>query len=346
MQKTIQINPSHHQTALPPWYDMAKIWNPSWFQGNRKKSGYFEGWYLKSCTADGRQTMAFIPGISLADGDAHAFVQAIDGQTGKTWYFRFAPDDFSFSKHAFDVRVGDNHFSKQGMTLNLQSDTGSFKGELRFSQITPYKAGLIKPGIMGWYRYVPFMECYHGVVSLNHRVDGQLIANQEEIHFEHGKGYIEKDWGTSMPEAWIWMQTNHFENPTTSFMLSVAKIPWMGKSFTGFLGFFLHEGTRYDFATYTGAKIRRIVHKPANVKIDIVSGQLQIGITAENNLAGALKAPVAGTMERVIHESVDGHISLEVFTRQGKLLFRGTGKNAGLEIVGDQQKLLASPKKS
>ena len=29
-----------------------------------------------------------------------------------------------------------------------------------------------KAGIMGWYRFVPFMQCYHGVVSLNHKLNG------------------------------------------------------------------------------------------------------------------------------------------------------------------------------
>ena len=48
--------------------------------------------------------------------------------------------------------------------------------------------------IMGWYYKLPFMECYHGVVSLNHDLKGSLNLNNIHYHFDDGKGYIEKDW--------------------------------------------------------------------------------------------------------------------------------------------------------
>ncbi len=47
------------------------------------------------------------------------------------------------------------------------------------------KKGL-DPGIMGWYKYVPFMQCYHGVVSLNHELKGQLRINGSEHVFDDG----------------------------------------------------------------------------------------------------------------------------------------------------------------
>ncbi|WP_243392439.1 MULTISPECIES: tocopherol cyclase family protein [unclassified Mesotoga] len=31
------------------------------------------------------------------------------------------------------------------------------------------------------------------------------------IDLTGGKGYIEKDWGRSLPDAWIWMQSNNFD---------------------------------------------------------------------------------------------------------------------------------------
>ena len=64
---------------------------------------------------------------------------------------------------------------------------------------------------MGWYSFVPFMECKHGIVSVNHDLSGILNVNDEVLISDGGKGYIEKDWGTSFPEAWIWMQSNNFQ---------------------------------------------------------------------------------------------------------------------------------------
>jgi hypothetical protein len=50
---------------------------------------------------------------------------------------------------------------------------------------------------MGPYAFVPFMECYHGILSMDHKINGQLIIHDEIIDFTGGKGYMEKDWGQS-----------------------------------------------------------------------------------------------------------------------------------------------------
>lgn len=317
------------------FYEARKIWNPSWFQGNRKKKNYFEGWYLKSVSENGQHSLAFIPGISVNGTDSHCFVQAINGKTGQTWYFRYRLEDFKFSGKGFNVAIGPNFFSEKGLQLDLHNDTGFFKGKLNFGEPARFPVSLLRPGIMGWYRYVPFMECYHGVVSLDHGVDGRIESSEGTADFNNGKGYIEKDWGSSMPEAWIWMQTNHFEQSGTSFMLSIAKIPWIGKSFTGFLGFFFHQGKLYSFATYTGAKVEKIDQGDEFISVFIKARKFRIEIKALKAGRGELKAPVSGNMERVIHESIDASIQIKLFDASKNLLFSGKGTSAGLEEVGD-----------
>ncbi|MFO7998968.1 MAG: tocopherol cyclase family protein [Bacteroidales bacterium] len=327
------------ESGPPGFYDLKKVWNPTFFQGNRAKNRYFEGWYFKNLSPDIGQSWAFIPGISLAPDDEHSFVQVIDGKKGKTWYYRYPISAFAFSKKDFYIRIGDSTFSKTHLHLQLEGDTGRFQGKLSFSGQTPYKAGLLHPGIMGWYRYVPFMECYHGVVSLDHQLHGSLNICGSERSFEGGRGYIEKDWGSSMPKSWIWMQTNHFETPRTSFMLSVANIPWIGKSFTGFLGFLLYNGKRFDFATYTGAKLLVVDNNPEEIRIVIQHKAQTLTISGKKAKSGQLKAPVLGTMQRVIHESIDSVIRIKLTTTGGRVVFEGQGKNAGLELVGDTESL-------
>ena len=326
--------------TLSPLYELKKIFNPSWFQGSRRSKDYFEGWYFKSVTEDGSGSLAFIPGISLSGNDSHSFVQAINGKTGRTWYYRYPLEAFIYSGRGFDVSVGPNRFSEKKMVLDLADDSEYFRGELDFSGHSFYPVSLTRPGIMGWYRYAPFMECYHGVVSLDHCVHGSIETTAGPVTFRGGRGYIEKDWGTSMPEAWIWMQTNGFQDPGTSFMMSVARIPWIGKTFTGFLGFFLYRGKIYSFATYTGAVIRQIEEDREFVMIRIDASGFSLKIQARKGEKGTLKAPVSGTMERVIHESIDSSIQLVLSDRSGKPVFSGTGRNAGLELTGDISLLL------
>ena len=47
---------------------------------------------------------------------------------------------------------------------------------------------------MGYFAYIPKMECYHGIVSMNHMVNGVIRINDVDIDFNNGKGYVEKDW--------------------------------------------------------------------------------------------------------------------------------------------------------
>lgn len=327
------------EKGLPGLFDLKKIWYPTWFQGNRRHNQYFEGWYIKLVSADLSQAWAFIPGVSLHHEDAHSFVQVIDGMTGQTWYYRFPEDAFRFSKTAFQVQIDDNHFSTSGIQLSLHDSTGTFKGQVNFNQLTPYKASLARPGIMGWYRYMPFMECYHGVVSMDHEISGTLSMLDRHVDFSGGRGYMEKDWGTSMPKAWVWMQTNHFSTEGDSFMLSVADIPWIGKTFPGFLGFIYLAGKQHVFATYTGARITKLNKENNGVWIQIEDNKMKLEIRGEktgNTLGkGALKAPLSGQMSRIIHESMNATIHIRLTDRQDNLLFEDTGQRAGLEMVGD-----------
>jgi len=347
MSQSADFSGQVRERGFPGLYDLAKIWNPSWFQGNRKRKNHFEGWYIKLVSSGGNHIWSFIPGVSLNNEDDHAFIQVINGKTGETWYFRFPVESFVFSRNDFHARIGDNEVSRSHIRLNLQSPEGHFHGEVFFTGQTPLKATLLRPGIMGWYRYAPFMECYHGVVSMDHHLHGQMQLNGQKVDFGNGKGYIEKDWGTSMPAAWIWMQSNHFGAANTSFMLSVANVPWMGKSFPGFLGFFLHKGKRHLFATYNGAKISRLENKGNLLYLTVKKNDLRIDIRGEQGATppgkkenpGALKAPQQGQMNRVIHENLSANLHIAVKNKNGNLLFEGTGRHAGLEMIGDMASL-------
>ena len=46
---------------------------------------------------------------------------------------------------------------------------------------------------MGPFAFVPFMECYHGIVSMDHIIQGELEIDGVNIDFSNGRGYLEKD---------------------------------------------------------------------------------------------------------------------------------------------------------
>lgn len=324
---------------------MIRLFHPEVYQGPKNlihKKEYFEGWYYKF-VSPGDKALAVIPGVSLSKEKVTVFIQIIDGTTGKTSYKTFRPDELHFTYKPFSISIGDNFFSLEKVKLG---DRIPLTGEVHFNNRQAYGVSLTRPGIMGWYRYVPAMECYHGVVSCGHDLRGSLTLENSEIPFDKGSGYIEKDWGTSFPESYIWMQSNKFSEKRTSFMLSAARIPWFGSFFRGFLGFLELGDKLLTFSTYTGANLHIDSQGEHSVSI-IVQGNgpgwnnslkkgEKIRIRASRKAVGLLMAPAGGSMKRRIGESIDGEIDIE-YTRGDKILYKGQSFNSGLEIVGNLQ---------
>lgn len=319
------------------WHKRWKaLWDPNRYHGWGRQKNYFEGWYFKVVDPTEEYAFAFIPGISMPDaGAVHSFIQVLDGKKCTATYHRFSADDFQPSDQKFFLQLGSNSFSANQLKLDIPG----IKGELNFSGITPWPKMFYAPGIMGWFSFMPFMECYHGVVSVNHHISGQLEINGQKIDFSGGKSYIEKDWGVSFPDAWIWMQSNHFgKGEEVSLMASVANIPWIGSHFVGYIVGFLLDGKIHRFATYTGAQMKAALGKN-EVRVAFKDRKRELRITAHKGEGGDLVSPISGEMTGKVNESMQATLEVE-FYENGKLRYKGTGRNAGLEVAGKKESLL------
>ncbi len=132
------------------------------------------------------------------------------------------------------------------------------------------------------------------------------------------------------------MQCNHFSEEGNSVMFSVAKIPWINHYFTGFISFLKIQGRLYKFATYTGAKIKKLVYQDGIIEIQVQDHKYILLIQGKYNESGVLKAPKNGLMDRLISESISSDVRITLQRRNGEILFDDKGKSAGLEVVGKQ----------
>ena len=316
-------------------YTISKLFNPEIFQGKNKDKNYFEGWYYKIVDKDESNSFAFIPGIAYDENkNGHAFIQIIDSLEYHTEYFKFPISEFEYSEEKLDVSIGNNNFTKEKIDIDLKDKEYPVYGSLEFYDIEPFPKTLARPGIMGPFSFVPFMECYHGVVNIHQKIKGSLMINNKMVDFTDGYGYIEKDWGKSFPKWWVWIQSNHFEEEDTSMMFSIAKIPWMGNHFTGFISFLKLKDKMYLFATYTGAKVKHLEYKDGKIEIIVEDKKHSLSITGTYNESGVLRAPKNGLMDRKISESISSTVEVILKDRKGNILFKDYGKNAGLEVVG------------
>jgi len=309
------------------------LYTPEVFQGNLKMKNYFEGWYFKHVSKDLKNVYSFIPGVSLSRDDPHVFIQMINGITGGSEYIRYPLNEFKWDKKRFYIKVGTSVFTEKNIEVKFEKENLKVEGQLTYNNIVKYPKSLFSPGIMGWYSFVPYMECKHGIVSVNHDLTGSITVNDDLIDFNGGKGYIEKDWGTSFPEAWIWIQANNFNDRDTSFSFSIAKIPWLGKYFTGFIAFLYYNKKFFLFSTYNNSIITELSHKGESIDITMKNNSAKLKVRASKNTFGELRAPVSGDLSRRIKESIDSEVSLNLYDKHNNLIYNDLGTRAGLEII-------------
>lgn len=295
----------------------------AYFHGNRKKHSFFEGWYFKQ-QWDGH-TLAVIPAFHVDDrGKASASIQVITEK--ESWWVTYPAEQFYADSSRLYVRVGESLFTEKGVKLRVYAEGLSLEGNLSFGQLIPAKKDL-----MGPFRWFPRMQCNHQAVSLFHSVRGRMTLNGTRLEFPLGKGYIEKDWGSSFPERYVWTQCSFpgknlpGEQPMC-VMASVADVPFLGRSFVGCICAILYRGKQYRMATYTGAKVLQNTGR----ELAIAQGKYLLRITVLADHLWPLLAPKKGRMTRTIYESAACRVRYELY-RDRHRVFSVTSNYAGFE---------------
>ena len=311
------------------------IFNPELFQGYKKRHRYFEGWYFKFVTKDGKYALALIPGVSINRMDPHLFIQVYfiqneDKTILETHYLRYDYHQIFYHPDRFEIKIGDSIFTKDRVFINI-SKTITLKGVIDINQRTPIKKSLVSPNIMGFFGYLNFMECYHGVISMSHVISGKITYQDKEINFDSGKGYLEKDWGKSFPKSYVWIQSNHFDDDA-SFMFSYANIPFIGLSFKGLISVLIIQGKEYRFATYNFSRVIIEKIEPNKVEYVIKKGKFRLEVIAKIKSSIDLVSPKDGVMNQTIKEGLSGHVDIKLYERQ-KLIYEGHGIHSGIEIM-------------
>ncbi|MHA2239092.1 MAG: tocopherol cyclase family protein [Candidatus Hodarchaeales archaeon] len=315
---------------------MRKTWKPELCHGIGKSR--FEGWYYKLVDHNEKAAIAIIPGFSSAH-PRHAFIQIFNGITGDYQYNTFSLNEFRYTNNRFELFISKNYFSSDLIKLNLNTQDFTFNGELTFKNQVPWPIKFLSPGAMGPFAFLPRMECSHAVLSFDHEIYGNLNINGEEYSFDHGRGYIEKDWGRSFPSGYVWMQSNHFPEQEVSFMASIARIPYLGRSFTGFLAGFLYRNKLYLFSTYNRAKLKDLTINGNQVSFKLVKKNQVVEIEAIQTKPSHLKGPIKGKMVGKVLESLTSTIDLRFIDSKNNIEFNGIGNLSGMEIMAKEKDL-------
>lgn len=315
--------------------------NPDLYHGKNKTKNFFEGWYFKISDESGEHVLAFIPGVSLGSSDeySHSFLQIVNGTENKYDYLKYETNSFKCSEDKLDLEVHDNNFSLDGLSLNVVEENISISGSIEFNSVLKWPDTFLNPGSMGFYNYLTFMECYSQVCALDISLSGALNINGEDVSFENGKGYIEKNWGREFPYSWIWVQANNFEKKDASITCSIGRVPFLNTTFKGFLIGLSVGDQFYEFTTINRSKFK-IVETDCGVNIDCENKNhiLEIRVLTNKSTFITLNGPRDGDMIPLVDESLSGVVSVKLIAKKdNNVLFEGTSIAAGVEYGGKQR---------
>ncbi len=314
---------------------------PEAFHGNKSKRPFFEGWYHK-LTTKSNKSLAIIPGIyrSGQSKNETAFIMVFDGSNKKVFFERYSTKEFECSKSEYKLYIGSNYFSLDEIKLDISSKSFQLNGRVTTKYLKPWPVSLFEPGCMGWYTYIPTMECFHGILSMDHSLSGKLELNKSLYNFSDGRGYIEKDWGKNFPENWIWAQANHFENNHASISASLATIPWKKKKFAGFIVGLFFNNQLYRFTTYKNTIIKEIYFDSKILHWHLQQKDMLLKLTIERGKKGGLLlAPDKNDMIPKVKEYLDGKIHCQLYHNESKI-FDDSSNLCATEFIGDTKKLI------
>lgn len=264
-----------------------------------KKSDKFFGWYFKLQKDD--LIVAFIVSMHRTKNSKYAMLQVVtdDGD----YSFKF--DEFNELK-PMGLKIGASEFNCGGIKVDIDGEN-KISADVDFGKFTPIKGDIMRP-----FKILPRMECRHGIVSMKHKISGNVTINGKKMNFDDGVGYIECDSGRSFPSDYCW---THGMDGDISVMAAVARIPYLGLRFRGVICNVLYDGKQYRLATYNGAKA-----KVDGDTVRIKKGKYVLLVTATNRVNHALAAPDDGDMTRTIHESPSCPVRY-LFTYKGETIF-------------------------
>lgn len=290
-----------------------------YFQGAKNHKNYFEGFYFKC--SDKKDNIAIIPGIAVSEKEKYSFIQIITNQ--KSYYFKFPYEDFYAEKDKFFVQIKNNIFTNEFINLDIKEQKCSISGKISLSKFTP-----LKKEIMGFFKKIPFLPCYHQILSMKHLVHGKITINKETLVFQEGNGYIEKDYGHTFPKNYRWIQANNFQEESLSLALAIAHVPISFFSIQGFFCIIKNKDQEFIFATYNRSKIKA----KEDGLIILRKGKYRLVIEYLQAQPIKLTAPNQGEMKDEVYESINSALSFKLY-KKDQVILSGESQNVGIEIV-------------
>ena len=299
-------------------------YKPSSLKGAFERNKYFEGWFQKIYSSEHQASFVIIYGYATANSpDTFGFIQLLlPGKLPRLLYF--PKNEITCDKDRHIMVMGKNKMSKD----SIEIDTKDIRIKLNFKNdqlIQTFKNS------MGYSYFVPNLPCYHSVLNAYHFVSGEIRHGDVQYSLVNEMGYLEKNWGTSFPESYLWLHAIDPKNSQISLLFSRAEIKWLGKKFIRHVGHFRIDGMEIDLRELRNISIITLDQNPEKQIIRIESKSLKLDISINLGKNVILKGPTNGELSRDIIHHTDAVIDVNMIMENNIRQFRMVGNFEKIE---------------
>lgn len=268
----------------------------------------FEGWYFR--VIDKQLSVACIIGIAKTKEKQEVFIQVFHTLSQKMERVSYDISEFQYQDIPFMIKIKKTILKKHYIHIEDENLSVNIDLELempKYIRTTPFA-----PTIMGPFAYLKNMECNHAITNLGSATKGHLQFQNMKYDIE-GIIYQEKDWGTSFPSKYFWVQSHCCQKKDAILFLSCATIPLKKFHFTGVIMNLVVEGKEYNIASYYGAYVVKAKKIGNNYRLTIRQGQYLIKCYLKMGPTYILDAPKEGQMIRQIEECLLGEAIIKIY---------------------------------
>ncbi|MBE6023037.1 MAG: hypothetical protein E7231_07365 [Cellulosilyticum sp.] len=303
----------------------------------KKQKNYFEEWQMK--VLDAKQEKVLGISIHLDQiGETNEGMLQVSYDTGIDCNrISFKCDELSSHEEA--IIAGKNHIGAEEVLLDINEKKLSIKGKLMINRVINLNQSFLKPGLMGYYKHIPFLEFYQEVLTLQGKVAGEFCIDGETVDFTDGHYFLQKQWGSKFPNVWLWAQCSGFEKKKDlAIMVGVARLKVLFNYYTAFAIPIYYNDQVEIFSNYNGGHISKLYRYKGYIHCTIIQKDklLDLKIYGRDEVERTSSKESHGI--RDIYEC--NRVKMEVkISQNGNVLLEDSSLECSIEMGGNTSKL-------
>ncbi len=337
----------------------------SGYHWNQNTQHYFEGWYFRITLPEINQSFAFM--YSIQD--------PIGGESNSGGAVQILGIDEAYLSRAFpDVRgfwasynsLGLGHWGKSNLSKQpclLSPEEFNTNIQEGYQVTATLNQGCIynpcnnkycrwqyhiqplyhwgnsnhpQQATAGWLSYLPIFDPGWQILMAHGLATGWIEWERKRYQFTDAPAYSEKNWGTSFPEKWFWLNCNSFTNQSDLAVTAaggIRQVFWWPEA-VGMIGIH-YQGKLYQFDS-NHDEVKWQIQPWGNWHMEALNDSFTVTLIGTTDLPGNyVRTPTAKGLVFNCRDTTRGKLILKLQTHYGKTIVQTDSCNVGLEIGGE-----------